>query len=359
MKLSQPAMEFLAGLITGDTKKSNYKSCPQLVQFFNALGESDEYCQGFPSRITFVQQKLQALNNTDRLEDVINQAFHPANFSNSEGSLSDLIQEANAMFAYEGLKLVETERGLKIKELSSTAQTVDTDNRLFQKDSFRLFISHKDDNKKFANELKKALEVFGISSFVAHEDIEPSTEWQNEIEKALFSMDSLLALLSTGFSASVWTNQEVGVAFGRGIFILSVKAGEDPKGFVGKFQALRPKNNDMNDLATQIAEQLIKNPRTSEKMKSAYIHALSCAAQYAETERWSALLPYVDSLSHEQAVKLLEYYNSNSQAYDCFSLNGGRYGRDKNIAAYLNEWVHNKRYTLQNKRLKEESNDQS
>lgn len=241
MKLSQPAMEFLAGLITGDTKKSNYKSGPQLVQFFNALGESDEYCQGFPSRITFVQQKLQALNNTDRLEDVINQAFHPANFSNSEGSLSDLIQEANAMFAYEGLKLVETERGLKIKELSSTAQTVDTDNRLFQKDSFRLFISHKDDNKKFANELKKALEVFGISSFVAHEDIEPSTEWQNEIEKALFSMDSLLALLSTGFSASVWTNQEVGVAFGRGIFILSVKAGEDPKGFVGKFQALRPK----------------------------------------------------------------------------------------------------------------------
>ena len=120
---------------------------------------------------------------------------------------------------------------------------------------------------------------------MAHEDIEPSTEWQNEIEKALFSMDSLLALLSTGFSASVWTNQEVGVAFGRGVFILSVKAGEDPKGFVGKFQALRPKNSNMNDLASQIAEQLIKNPRTTKKMKSTYIHALSCASQYAETER--------------------------------------------------------------------------
>jgi len=359
MKLSQPAIEFLSGIITGDTQKSNYKTGPQLVQFFNALGESDEYGQEFPSRIIYAQQKLKKFNNTDHLEEVIKQAFHPANFSNLDGSFSDLIKEANAVLAYEGLKLVEIERGLIIKELSSTIQTVDTDNRLFQKDSFKLFISHKDANKKFANEIKKALEVFGISSFVAHEDIEPSTEWQNEIEKGLFSMDALLALLSSGFSGSVWTNQEVGVAFGRGVFILSVKAGEDPKGFVGKFQALRPKNSDINDLATQIAEQLMKNPRTSEKMKSAYIFALAATSQWSETERWAVLLPSVDSLSHEQAAKLLDNYNSNSQAYDCFSLNGSHYGRARTIADYLNEWVHNKRYSLQNKRLKEVINDQS
>lgn len=357
MKLSQSALNFLAGLITGDTKKSNYKSGRQLVQFFNSFGESDEYGQGFPSRNTFVQEKLQRFNNTDRIEDIINQAFHPVNFTNSEGSLSDLIQEANAIFAYEGLKLVETERGLKIKELSSVTQTLDTENRLFQINSFRLFISHKDDSKKFANDLKKALEVFGISSFVAHDDIEPSTEWQTEIEKALLSMDSLLALLTTGFSSSVWTNQEVGFAFGKGVFILSVKAGEDPKGFVGKFQALRPINKNVDDLALQIVEHLIKNPSTSKKMKSAYINALSCTSKYAETVRWSDLLPYIDSLSHEKAVKLLENYNANSQAYNSFSLNSVRNGRKKNIADYLNEWVHSKRYTLKNKRLIEVSCD--
>ena len=355
MKLSQPTLDFLAGIITSDTQKSNYRSGPQLVKFFNSFGENDEYGQSFPSRMQFTQEKLEKYNNTDQLAKIIEQAFHPANFSAAEGLSSDLIKEANAIFAYEGLKLVETERGLKIKELSIPTQIVDTDNRLFQKDSFRIFISHKDDNKKFANELKKALEVFGISSFVAHEDIEPSTEWQKEIENALFLMDSLLALLSTGFSASVWTNQEVGVAFGRGVFILSVKAGEDPKGFVGKFQALRPKSDDINDLALRIAGQLIKNPKTSDKMKSAFIHALSCFTQYAETERWSALLPCVDSMSHEQAAKLLDNYNSNSQAYDCFSLNGGRYGRDKTIAAYLNEWTASRRYKLSRKRLQEVS----
>jgi len=358
MKLSQPAIDYMAGIITGDTKKYIYKSGPQLVQFFNSFGESDEYGQGFPSRITYAQQKLLKFNNTKHLADIINQAFHPANLLTNEVSISDLVKEANAIFAYEGLKLVETDRGLKITDLSVLTPTVDTDNHLFKKDMFRLFISHKDDNKKIANELKQALEVFGISSFVAHEDIEPSTEWQKEIEKALFSMDSLIALLSTGFSGSVWTNQEVGVAFGRGVFILSIKSGEDPKGFVGKFQALRPKSSDVNDLALQIAEQLIKNQKTSEKMKTAYIHTLSCTAQYSETERWSTLLPYIASLSQGQAEKLLKNYNLNSQAYDCFSLNGGRYENNKNIANYLNDWTASKRYTLSNKRIREVSNDQ-
>jgi hypothetical protein len=41
-----------------------------------------------------------------------------------------------------------------------------------------------------------------------------------------------------------------------------------------------------------------------------------------------------------------------------FSPTGNRYSRGKNITTYLNEWVYNKRYTLQNKRLKEGSNDQ-
>lgn len=231
--------------------------------------------------------------------------------------------------------------------------------KTFPENTFGLFISHRDSYKAEAFKLKESLSIYGITGFVAHEDIEPSSEWQNEIEKALFSMDSLLALLSTGFSASVWTNQEVGVAFGREVFILSVKAGEDPKGLVGKFQALRPKSADSNDLAIQIAEHLIKNPRTSVKMKSAFIHALSYTSQYSETERWALLLSHVDSLTEEQSSKVLENYNSNSQAYDCFSLNGGRYGSTKNIADYLNEWVHNKRYTLRNKKLEEVSNAQS
>jgi hypothetical protein len=51
------------------------------------------------------------------------------------------------------------------------------------------------------------LRSFGVSAFVAHENIEP-TKWQDEIEKALLSMNALAAILMPGFHESKWTDQE-------------------------------------------------------------------------------------------------------------------------------------------------------
>ena len=65
--------------------------------------------------------------------------------------------------------------------------------------AFRVFISHVAKDKEFAASLKVSLERRGIASFVAHEDIEPMREWELEIERALFSMDVLVALLTEGF----------------------------------------------------------------------------------------------------------------------------------------------------------------
>jgi hypothetical protein len=43
-----------------------------------------------------------------------------------------------------------------------------------------------------AMRLKECLGAYGITGFVAHEDIEPSRVWQTEIERALFAMDALV-----------------------------------------------------------------------------------------------------------------------------------------------------------------------
>ena len=80
---------------------------------------------------------------------------------------------------------------------------------------FRLFISHISKDKQIATRLKEALAPFGISGFVAHEDIHPTLEWQTQIERALRSMDGFIAVLTEGFSQSNWTQQEVGFAYGR------------------------------------------------------------------------------------------------------------------------------------------------
>ena len=103
---------------------------------------------------------------------------------------------------------------------------------------YRVFLSHKAEEKLKATELKVALKGYGVSAFVAHEDIHPTTEWQEEIKEALSSMQAFVALLTEGFQDSPWTDQEIGYALCREVPIIPVRLGIDPYGFLGTVQAL-------------------------------------------------------------------------------------------------------------------------
>ena len=97
------------------------------------------------------------------------------------------------------------------KHLGIASQLETADEPEFWGDnSARIFISHLAANKAEASQLKEQLEQYGSTAFVAHEDIEPTKEWQTEIESALASMDALVALLAPGFKESNWCDQEVG-----------------------------------------------------------------------------------------------------------------------------------------------------
>lgn len=117
---------------------------------------------------------------------------------------------------------------------------------------FRLFISHISKDKRKATRLKECLKQYGISGFVAHEDIHPTLEWQAEIERGLATMHALVAVHTPGFSASTWTQQEVGYALGRGVKVISFKMGEDPTGFISKRQALVHQERLADQIALEI-----------------------------------------------------------------------------------------------------------
>jgi hypothetical protein len=134
---------------------------------------------------------------------------------------------------------------------------------------FRLFLSHISKDKFVATRLKECLAPYAISGFVAHEDIHPTLEWQDEIEKGLRSMDAFVAIHTTGFSASIWTQQEVGFALGRGTRIISFKMGEDPTGFISRKQALARRARSAELIAKEIDVLLAADPRTSERLASA------------------------------------------------------------------------------------------
>ena len=127
---------------------------------------------------------------------------------------------------------------------------------------YRLFISHLTLYKTSASHLKQCLLKYGIDSFVAHEDIEPTKEWEIEIEKALFTMDALCAIIVPKFNESKWCDQEIGIALGLQRPILLIKKGMDPYGFVGKYQAL---NNcdDAYKMAQKVWEAILSNNKTS------------------------------------------------------------------------------------------------
>jgi AbiJ N-terminal domain 5/TIR domain len=89
----------------------------------------------------------------------------------------------------------------------------------------KVFLSHLAISKEKAKSLKDALGEWGMSSFVAHEDIEPTKEWMTEIESGLNTMDILIAMVEPGFKESNWTDQEIGYALGRQIEIIPMRIG--------------------------------------------------------------------------------------------------------------------------------------
>ena len=180
----------------------------------------------------------------------------------------------------------------------------------------RVFISHTNQFKNDAMSIKNALKVFGIASFVAHSDIEPSEEWQKEIVCALSSMNLFIALLTEGFNESYWTDQEVGFALARKVPILPVSREVLPYGFIEKIQALKWSRSSAEPVASKIMEMALKKDKLKSYAKSAFIEAMAGSGCWAETNKLSRILPYIESLTSDEADRLVNVYNSNSQVYE-------------------------------------------
>ena len=195
---------------------------------------------------------------------------------------------------------------------------------------FRLFLSHVSKFKGETAELKNKLAWFGVSCFVAHEDIEPEKEWQEEIEVALGSMHAFAALLTADFHKSKWTDQEVGFAYARRVPFISVRLEIDPYGFMGKFQAVR---SDWSKCAGDIGKRLIKN----ERMLVAFIKATRKVPSNWNIGRMiGEVLPEIDHLTANQIDEFVAAYNETEQLRHSFAFNGEKPPYGKGLVHHLN-----------------------
>jgi TIR domain len=179
--------------------------------------------------------------------------------------------------------------------------------------TLKVFISHLAVHRKFAGELQAELAKLGISAFVAHNDIEPASEWQTEIEKALATCDSLVALLHSDFHKSNCTDQEIGFAMGRGVPIFSVRAGQDPYGFIGRFQAFQGAGKAAYALAYELFNAFRKHKQTQDMMPEILITLLENSKSFDKARTRTGFLEEVESWKTSFTSRLRSAIKNNSQ----------------------------------------------
>lgn len=189
---------------------------------------------------------------------------------------------------------------------------------------FRVFISHVSGHKTEASGLKVALQRFHFSGFVAHADIEPTKEWQNEIMAALQSADVLVALVTPEFHASKWTDQEVGFVLGREKLVVSVGLdGTPPYGFLGRDQAINGNGKSPEQLAASLFRVLARHESTRKRVSEAVVAGFERSATIQAGEENSAMLGDLEYMGVELAARVRAASVSN-QNISLFSENQRR-----------------------------------
>jgi len=232
------------------------------------------------------------------------------NGSNRDDYVMDMISNANDQ------SLVDLAKHLGVvTELESSEQPA-----FWSPNQPRIFLSHLAKERIAVKSIKTELSKYGLACFIAHEDIEPTKEWQTEIEIALTTMDALVAFLTPGFNESKWTDQEIGVAIGRKVPIVPLKVGIDPYGFIGKYQALQAKDRMPNEIAREIVELLAAKPQIAFKISNALVGRLEDSSSWAESKRIMDLIEKCRQFSDEALERLKAAPKGNSQVGDSWGV---------------------------------------
>lgn len=109
MRVSAITIEKLAKIITGDGEGYQYRSGPQLVEFFNDFGFSDFYYSGFPSRFSYAKEKLNLLNGKEILLKVIEEALDPVHYEKELAS-NDVAARLNKYLVKDGYRIAQYPR---------------------------------------------------------------------------------------------------------------------------------------------------------------------------------------------------------------------------------------------------------
>jgi hypothetical protein len=202
----------------------------------------------------------------------------------------------------------------------------------WRKRMFRVFITHLSAEKIFAAKLQEALLTYGICGFVAHNDIEPTLEWQTQIETALATADSLVALLHPEFHASKWTDQEIGFAMGRGLPVFALRFGQDPYGFIGRFQGFVGGGKTPEALARELFDAYRKNKQSQKRMSEVLLNLFEDSSSFIAAKARIGYLEQLEVWDSSFVPRMEAAAEANSQI-------SGSWGVPDRVQALAKKWA--------------------
>ncbi len=120
----------------------------------------------------------------------------------------------------------------------------------------RAFLSYKTSDKKLAGEIASLLRSnYGVDVFLAHEQLKVSAQWREEILRNIDECDVLIALVTSKFRSSKWTDQEVGIAIGKKKRVVPLMGVKSLHGFLETSQGLHI-GDDPDQVVKRIALDL-------------------------------------------------------------------------------------------------------
>lgn len=210
-------------------------------------------------------------------------------------------------------------------ELYSIALGVETDqvanlveethDKLWKPGYVRVFLSHSAKHKEFVGKVADELAVSGIHGFVAHDTMEVSKPWREQIESALRSMQAFVALIHPEFNHSPWCHQEVGWAVGRRVPYYAIRLGHDPQGFIGHLQWPSAFEQNPKQVAATISSWIATHDGLDTTIVEGMFSALRDAGNYFDAEAAVKRLATLESLDPEQFTELDRIWWSNDQLY--------------------------------------------
>lgn len=170
-----------------------------------------------------------------------------------------------------------------------------------------IFISYSSKDKKRAADIKKELDSLYMQSFLAHEDIEASAIWSDEILKSLRSSTLFLGVVTKHFNQSPWCQQELGAAFALRKPILLVKIDSVPSGLLARIQAIP---------LSKLKKSLLEDRMFLEHRITNWINATADARDFEHANAILLLFkPNWDYMEDNSKLNYLAAAGKNNQVY--------------------------------------------